>query len=298
MPKRPNSSRTPSKKDDSKRPRIEFEDDIATSPPPSASQVASDLSFSNNAAVASSVAAAAVPSLPGSAGKPSVRSAKDSLQSSDTNKSNVSAVPAVPLDRFTVGATNGTSSGKNSYLCAQREANNTKSSKNARGGSESAYPIRDKSKKNDGLTTPKSGQTTDVVEEKNKPNFRTAVLTLFLLAVNIASVAYILAQETRHNVSLMQCSLDVDNLKEELAKNRDLVAVLKSGMDEAQRRILFLEQANGSKVRAVEGRKKESGDVATSQEEKSQWLEKIEQRQEDEKELMRKLRYAIGKFEM
>eukprot|EP00569_Conticribra_weissflogii_P009991 CAMPEP_0171361990 /NCGR_PEP_ID=MMETSP0879-20121228/2349_1 /TAXON_ID=67004 /ORGANISM="Thalassiosira weissflogii, Strain CCMP1336" /LENGTH=294 /DNA_ID=CAMNT_0011868785 /DNA_START=20 /DNA_END=904 /DNA_ORIENTATION=+ len=294
MPKRPNSSRTPSTKEDSKRPRIEFEDDAATSSPTPALQAVSELVHSDRAVASQSVAAAA-PSLPESVGKATARSSKAPFPSSVSRKSKVSAAP---LNGFTGGDANGESGGKNSFLSAQRHAKDNKSSKPAVGKSEYVNPSREKSKQDDGSTTPNSRQTIDIPKEKPKSNIWAAVLTLFLLAVNIASAAYILAQETHHNISQMKCALEADNLKEELAKNRDLVAVLKSGMDETQRRIQFLEQANGAKVRAMEERRKESGDVATFEEEKRQWLEKIEKHQEDEKELKRKLRSAIGKFDL
>ncbi|KAL3804359.1 hypothetical protein HJC23_011287 [Cyclotella cryptica] len=98
-------------------------------------------------------------------------------------------------------------------------------------------------------------------------------LVALLGILNIASLTYIISEQSRHNTAQMRCLVEIEKLNEELARNRGVVSILQSGMDAAENRVKAIEQAQEKKRKEWEEERR-TKTVGLSEEERNAWLDR------------------------
>ena len=269
MTKRSNPSNTPDEKDDSKKPRTDSPARKNQPSTPSPPQAAAAAATANGASTNTTARAA-----------PKAARRTSKIPPASSSKSS-----------GTVGSKSNGGSVGNSFLRSQRETKQKAAEPEKSDETPSMQPQGSDddaaSVKNDVPPSEKPVQGKDALKKESKNKLLATALAFFLLALNAASVAYIIFQRSQHNVAQIRYSLEVDSLKEELSKNRDMVAVLRSGMDATSRRIEFVEQANAAKKRALKEREKDKKLSIMSEEEQNQWLERVKNLEDEWQILLR-----------
>ncbi|KAL7480309.1 hypothetical protein ACHAW6_006007 [Cyclotella cf. meneghiniana] len=128
------------------------------------------------------------------------------------------------------------------------------------------------------LDTPESSEVRkDVTVESSGPKIAEpptkrstwgTSLIVILGILNIASMAYIIYEQSRHNTAHMRCLVEIEKLNDELTRNRGVMSILQSGMDAAENRVKFIEQEQESRRKTREEERREKT-VGLSEEERN-----------------------------
>ena len=83
-----------------------------------------------------------------------------------------------------------------------------------------------------GATTATAASKSNNTDKKKNDDRRgSSLLTVFLFALNVAAVAYIVSQHTLHNLNQMKCASTVHKLQMELSDTKDEIKLLTKAME-------------------------------------------------------------------
>lgn len=117
-------------------------------------------------------------------------------------------------------------------------------------------------------------------------------------ALNIASVTYLVSEQSRFNTAQMRCRVENEKLASDLTRNQGIISVLRSGLDAAENQIKFIEQAQESKRKALQERRdKKASESPLTDEEKSKWELKKESLMKKRGELLDNFNIWLAKLD-
>lgn len=282
MPKRPNPAASPAT-DSKKRPRTDGQDN-ANDGNASASSLAPQKGVGSGAAL--------------NVARPASSTSTSTSRSRAASKQKS---PVAASGKVTSSVTNGSS---NSFLRNQREAKRSTAATNG-GTKMNDATIDDDEPRDDTTTTEIDNKTNSSTKGDNniKRNLWGMALAAVLCVTNALSascVVYFLSQQSLHRVSQMRCVLEVDKLKEELTRNKDVISVLRSGMDASQRRIDFIEQAQDAKKRGRQRQDRDSsgeGEKGISEENRIEWSQQEDLIELENAKLLEDMKRRLAEFE-
>jgi flagellar biosynthesis chaperone FliJ len=144
----------------------------------------------------------------------------------------------------------------------------------------------------------KESDSKHIADLHNKRSVWGLGLVAALGVLNVASVSYLLSEQSRHSTAQLRCRVEKEKLTEDLSRNQGIISVLKSGLDAAENQIKFIEQAQESKRKALKARQEQRKSVgALTEEEKNQWAAKKESLRSKRDQLLDDFNIWLGKLD-
>jgi flagellar biosynthesis chaperone FliJ len=132
----------------------------------------------------------------------------------------------------------------------------------------------------------------------NKRSFWGLGLVGALSILNVASVSYLLSEQSHHSTSQMRCRVEKEKLTEDLSRNQGIISVLKSGLGAAENQIKYIEQAQESKRKALKERQEQrKSGGALAEAEQNKWAEKKEFLRSKRDQLLDDFNIWLGKLD-
>jgi uncharacterized protein HemX len=133
----------------------------------------------------------------------------------------------------------------------------------------------------------------------NKRSFWGLGLVGALSILNVASVSYLLSEQSHHSTSQMRCRVEKEKLTEDLSRNQGIISVLKSGLGAAENQIKYIEQAQESKRKALKERQEQrKSGGALAEAEQYKWAEKKEFLRSKRDQLLDDFNIWLGKLDL